>query len=155
MVNVTLHLKICGLFSHIVWYWFLQNSTVIREQTLYNFNTFRLWHFCTLFYVPGCIPVSPGLSSMRGWIKFVSYWCVKMVCCAMLSCSAVSDFAAPGTITCQAPLSMGFSRQEYWSELPCLPPGFPTQGSNPGLLHCMQILYHLSHQASLWKLYKS
>ena len=25
---------------------------------------------------------------------------------------------------------------------------FPTQGSNPGLLHCRQILYHLSHQES-------
>ena len=25
---------------------------------------------------------------------------------------------------------------------------FPTQGSNPGLLHCTQILYHLSHQGS-------
>ena len=33
---------------------------------------------------------------------------------------------------------------------------FPTQGWNPGLLHCRQILYHLSHQGSplnawLWK----
>ena len=30
---------------------------------------------------------------------------------------------------------------------------FPTQGSNPGLLHCKWILYHLSHQGSpfLWK----
>ena len=27
---------------------------------------------------------------------------------------------------------------------------FPTQGSNPGLLHCRQILYHLSHQVSPW-----
>ena len=26
---------------------------------------------------------------------------------------------------------------------------FPTQGSNPGLLHCRQMLYHLSHQGSL------
>ena len=25
---------------------------------------------------------------------------------------------------------------------------FQTQGSNPGLLHCLQILYHLSHQES-------
>ena len=25
---------------------------------------------------------------------------------------------------------------------------FPTQGMNPGLLHCMQILYHLSHQGT-------
>ena len=27
---------------------------------------------------------------------------------------------------------------------------FPTQGSNPGLLHCRQIIYGLSHQRSLW-----
>ena len=27
------------------------------------------------------------------------------------------------TIACQAPLSMKFSRQEYWSGLPCPPPG--------------------------------
>ena len=27
---------------------------------------------------------------------------------------------------------------------------FPTQGSNPGLLHCRRILYHLSHQGSPW-----
>ena len=29
---------------------------------------------------------------------------------------------------------------------------FPTQGSNPGLLHCRQILYRLSHQGSLWRM---
>ena len=46
--------------------------------------------------------------------------------------------ATPWTIACQAPLSMGFSRQEYWSGLP---QGiFLTQESNPGLLHCRQIL---------------
>ena len=27
------------------------------------------------------------------------------------------------TVACQAPLSMGFSKQEYWSGLPCSPPG--------------------------------
>ena len=38
------------------------------------------------------------------------------------------------TITSQAPLSMGFSRQEYLSGLPFPTPGvFPTQGSNPCL----------------------
>ena len=41
---------------------------------------------------------------------------------------------------------MGFSRQEYLSGLPCPPPGnFLTQGSNSGLPHWRQILYHLSH----------
>ena len=48
-----------------------------------------------------------------------------------------------------APLSMGFSRQECWSGLHALLQGiFPTQGSNPGLLHCSWILYQLSHQES-------
>ena len=37
-----------------------------------------------------------------------------------------------------APLSMGFSRQKYWSGLPCPPPGnLPTQGSNPHLLYLL------------------
>ena len=39
------------------------------------------------------------------------------------------------TIACQAPLSMGFSRQEYWSVFPRSPQGiFTTQGSNPLVL---------------------
>ena len=32
-----------------------------------------------------------------------------------ISCSVVSDSAIPWTVALQAPLSMGFSRQEYWS----------------------------------------
>ena len=44
-------------------------------------------------------------------------------------------------------LSMGFSRQEYWSGLPFPSPGdVPDQRSNSGLVHCRQILYHLNHQ---------
>ena len=50
---------------------------------------------------------------------------------------------------CQAPLSVGFSRQEYWSGLLFLSPGdLPTQGLNLALLHCGTILYSLSHQGS-------
>ena len=37
--------------------------------------------------------------------------------------SHVQLFVIPWTIACQAPLSMGFSRQEYWIGLPCPPPG--------------------------------
>ena len=44
---------------------------------------------------------------------------------------------------------MEFSRLEYWSEQP-FPSleDLPTQESNPGLLHCRQILYQLSHKGS-------
>ena len=42
----------------------------------------------------------------------------------VLSCfSHVRLCAIPWTVTHHAPLSMGFSRQEYWSGLPCCPPG--------------------------------
>ena len=46
-------------------------------------------------------------------------------------------------VACQAPLSMRFSRQEYWSGLPCSPPQgiFLTQGWNQCLLHCRCFLY--------------
>ena len=37
--------------------------------------------------------------------------------------SRVQLFATPWTVAHQAPLSMGVSRQEYWSGLPCPPPG--------------------------------
>ena len=39
------------------------------------------------------------------------------------SLSHVRLFATQWTVAHQAPLSMGFSRQEYWSGLPCPPPG--------------------------------
>ena len=49
----------------------------------------------------------------------------------------------------QAPLSMGFSRQEYWSMLPFLSPeDLHDPGSNPGLLLCRQVLYWLNYEGS-------
>ena len=118
------------------------------------------------------------------------------------------SIVTPWTVAYQAPQSMEFSRQKYWSGLPFPSPGdlpnpgieprsptlqanalpselpakphglyttlnpkpnpnpnspsqntgvgnlsllqgiFPTQGSNPGLLHCKQILYQLNHPGS-------
>ena len=49
------------------------------------------------------------------------------------SLSRVGLFATPWTIAYQAPLSMGFSRQEYWSGLPFPSPGdLPDPGIKPG-----------------------
>ena len=65
------------------------------------------------------------------------------LCCGLI-CSVVSDSETPWTIDCKTPLSMGFSRQECWSRLPCPSPGdLPDPGIEPGLLHCRQILYSL------------
>ena len=46
--------------------------------------------------------------------------------------SVVSDSATPWTVAYQVPLSMGFSRQEYWSGLPSPSPGdLPNPGIEP------------------------
>ena len=85
------------------------------------------------------------------------------------SLSHVWVFATSWTVAHQAPLSMGFSRQEYWSELPYPPPrDLLTQELNPYLLqlpHCRQLLhlwatreapygkeyiYYFSYCFSLW-----
>ena len=55
--------------------------------------------------------------------------CVCVCVCAKLLLSRPT-LSIPWTVACQAPLSMGFSRQEYWSGLP-----FPSPGDllNPGI----------------------
>ena len=50
----------------------------------------------------------------------------------MKSLSSVQLFATPWTVAYQAPPSMAFSRQEYWSGLPCPTPGdLPNPGIEP------------------------
>ena len=60
-------------------------------------------------------------------IKFLERkWKVK-------SLSRVPLFETPCTVTYQVPLSMGLSRQEYWSGLPFPSPGdLPNPGIEPG-----------------------
>ena len=49
--------------------------------------------------------------------------------------SRVRLFMTLWTVAHQAPVSMGFSRQEHWRELPCLPPGdLPDPGIEPAPL---------------------
>ena len=65
-------------------------------------------------------------------VKFLTQKKVKVK-----SLSRVRLFATPWTVAHQAPLSMGFSRQEYWSGLP-----FPSPGDlpDPGIEHRSPIL---------------
>ena len=78
--------------------------------------------------------------------------CVKVEVFVAQSCPTLET---PWAVVCQAPLSMGFSRPEYWSGSPVPSPAgggsegvFPTQELNLGLAHCRQILYLVSHQGS-------
>ena len=52
--------------------------------------------------------------------------------CMLNHFSHLQFFTTPRTVACQSSLSMGFSRQEYWTGLPCPPPGnLPDLGTEP------------------------
>ena len=93
-----------------------------------------------------------------------------MFACVLRHFSRVQLFATPRTVARQAPLSMGFSRQEYWHGLPCPPPGdLPDLGIEPGSLMSpalsgkffttsatwealMHVYLHVNHKTTYWHL---
>ena len=69
--------------------------------------------------------------------SFDPYKSIKASCCCLVAklCLALCD--SLNCVACQTPLSMGFPRQEYWSGLPCPPPGDLTK---PGIEHIFPAL---------------
>ena len=145
--KVVCYLFICEKFScmlpmfHMLFRWSASSKKRIWVLTYYIFNLvvwlstvnwLVLWrknycpHFCTsvFHHVSRCLTLSP--------------WKVKV------SCSVVT----PWTAAHQAPLSMEFSRQEYWSRLPF---PFPGDLPNPGMeprSPASQADYHQSHEGN-------
>ena len=69
--------------------------------------------------------------------------------CRSVSHSVMCDSCDPMACSLQAPLPVWFPSKNTGVGCHCLLQGiFLTQGSNLGLLHCRQILYHLSYQGS-------
>ena len=79
-------------------------------------------------------------------ILLISYACV-------LSCfSCVQLFVTSWTIAHQAPLSVGFSRQEYWGGLSCPPPGnLPDLGIKPESFTCPALAGGLLTTSTTWE----
>ena len=85
---------------------------------------------------------------------------INLFACLMSHFSLVWLFATPWTVACQAPPSMGFSKQEDWSGLPFPPPGdlldpgiIPTSPAVPSLRvdslllsHWEPIIFNLEHR---------
>ena len=79
-------------------------------------------------------------SLLRSWVRYdppgqtvfsLGHWnSIHFTECMLSYFSCVQLFVTLWTVARQAPLSMGFSRQEYWNGLPCPPPGDPL---NPGI----------------------
>ena len=76
---------------------------------------------------------------------------VTSLIAAVCVLSRVGLFATPWTVACQAPLSVGFPRQEYWRGLPHPPPGdFPDPGIEPYLL-TSTLLGEFFTTSSIWE----
>ena len=96
------------------------------------------WYWCS--YERDPTELQPCEDTARRWLSIYQ---------ESESHSVGSDSATPWTVTRQAPLFMGFSRQN--AGVGChalLQVTYSTQEFNSGLLHCRWLLYHLSHQAS-------
>ena len=66
--------------------------------------------------------------------------------------SRVFLFATPGTVACQAPLSMGFSRQEYRIGVLFPPPGdFPNPGIQPASLLSLTLVGECFTSSTTWE----
>ena len=79
-----------------------------------------------------------------------SFQKISKIVLFMLSC--VQLFATPSTVTHQAPLSMGFSRQEYWSGLPFPPPrDLPDPGIEPAFLRSPALSGRFFTTSATWK----
>ena len=93
----------------------------------------------------------PEARSVYGYLRHLCMWTSACVC--MLSCfSHFRLFAILWAVACQAPLSMGFSRQEYWSGLPCPPLGdLPGPGMEPVSLVSPALLLGFFTTSAAWE----
>ena len=83
---------------------------------------------------------SKKLLKFTSWCKPLPLLCLPLPLCVLIIISIKwLEFVTGGErlmIYSQAPLSMGFSRQKYWSGLPCPPPeDLPNPGIEPMSLH--------------------
>ena len=86
----------------------------------------RRWIFKRLLFMIKfwAIMLDPSWSQIRP--EHSTYTVYHWITERKWSCPVGSNSATPWTVACQAPLSMEFSRQEYWSGLP-----FPSLGDLP------------------------
>ena len=86
-------------------------------------------------------------------MNYIQYPVINHVyACVLSHFSRVQLFATPWTVARQAPLAMGFPRQEYWSGMPCLPPGdLPDPGIEPMCLTSLALAGRFFTTSTIWE----
>ena len=152
-------IPIITLVLCVWWWWWFSHSVVSYSLQPHRVQPARLlclWDFpgntrvgCHFLFQGIFLTQELKLHLLLGKLILLPEPPGKPLSCIMSACvlrhfSHVQLFMIIWTAACQAPLSMGFFRQEYWGGLPCLAPGnFPNSGieltspASPAL----QILY--------------
>ena len=107
--------QISWIYSDLVNYFILVNLRITQELLVCHMKPWSFW-VSFLFKVSNSVTIHSPV-------------CVCVCTCVL---SRVWLFVTPWTVACHDPLSMEFSRQGYWSELPCPSPGeLPDPGIEP------------------------
>ena len=109
----------------------LHNSVITILYESYKIHK-KLWNYDLISDMSNYGKLSTRKArwfSRKGkFIQRIAIWVLQPWCAYSLS--HVRLFVTPWTVAHKAPLSIGFSRQEYWRGLPCPPPG---DLPNPGI----------------------
>ena len=124
--------------------------TLITCLFLYSFLAFSPWSLC--------LPLWESLPLFYSQVYLISYLIKQSLKSpslppCMLGCfSHVQLFVTSWTVTHLAPLSMGFSRQEHWSGLPCpLPRALPDPGIKPSSLMSPALAGRFFTTSAIWE----
>ena len=140
--------------SIIAYFYYFMPSMYFYYYLIHTkFNIYEIWyiHMCVyiyiyilvyskqhiyiIWYIPNNISIFWYIVYIGIYPKSYVYYLVHM--CELSRFSCVWLFTAPWTVACQPPLSVGFSRQEYWTGLPCLPPRGSLPPRDRILVSCM------------------
>ena len=128
-----------SLFDFCVWHepW---SEVQFLSKWISSFLSTIYWRNIFFTFVLLLVPLLKNQLTTKMNDFILANWCSQSLSCVQL-------FAITWTVACQAPLSMKFSRQEYWSGLP-----YPSSGDILGLGFYLHLLHLLDWQVDSFPL---
>ena len=142
-------------FFLLLFVFFAYDFPVVPEPLVKKaifFSSASLSHFCQNLYMCGPIFQPSLLFLWSVWLLWCWYYTVLTNMRACYIACHVQLFVTPWTVPHQAPLSMGFPRQESWSGLPLPSPGdLPDSGVEPVSLRSSALADRFFTTGATWE----
>ena len=103
------------------------------------------------YFISGMKSCLTGYNFWMSSVKYSKQYKISTITIVVQLLSCIWLFVTPWTVATRLLCPWGFlNKNTEWVAISFSRAIFPTQGSNPGLMHCRQILYHMSHQAQVF-----